>query len=138
MSERCVTCGCELAYPTAIHLVDCPNPIEKKREEKRGMVIDHTAEARKILEAVEPYTNNDLGVAMNSAHIHATLALVEQQRIANLISLGSQEFGVHGATDDLTICRPIYRVEDNKLILDPGIRAGLRIEEEVAEEDPND
>ena len=65
-------------------------------------------------------------------------ALVEQQRIANLISLGSQEFGVHGATDDLTICRPIYRVEDNKLILDPGIRAGLRIEEEVAEEDPND
>ena len=33
MSERCVTCGCELAYPTAIHIVDCPEPIEKKREE---------------------------------------------------------------------------------------------------------
>ena len=50
------------------------------------MVIDHAAEARKILGAVEPYTNKDLGVAMNFAHIHATLALVEQQRIANLIS----------------------------------------------------
>ena len=65
MSERCATCGCELAYPTAIHLVDCPNPIDKKREEisEREMGIDHAAEALKILEAVEPYTNNDLGVA---------------------------------------------------------------------------
>lgn len=82
MSERCVTCGCELAYPTAAHIVDCPNPIEKKREEisEREMVIDHAVEARKILEAVEPYTNNDLGVAMNSAHIHATLALVDAIR----------------------------------------------------------
>lgn len=22
-SDRCPTCGCELAYPTAIHVVDC-------------------------------------------------------------------------------------------------------------------
>ena len=33
MDERCTTCGCELAYPTAAHIVDCPEPIEKKREE---------------------------------------------------------------------------------------------------------
>lgn len=31
MSERCVTCGCELAYPTAIHLVDCPLTETKPR-----------------------------------------------------------------------------------------------------------
>ena len=103
--------------------------------------IDHVARAERLIESVRGWTvSTDAGAVVESllAQAEATLALVEQQRTANLISLGSQEFGVHGATDDLTIYRPVYRVEDNKLILDPGIRAGLRIEEEVAEEDPND
>ena len=103
--------------------------------------IDHEAKAEHLIGHIRGRTvSTDAGVLAEAmtAHAEATLALVEQQRIANLISLGSQEFGVHGATDDLTIYRPIYRVEDNKLILDPGIRAGLRIEEEVAEEAPND
>ena len=119
MSDRCVTCGCELAYPTAIHIVDCPEPIEKKREEisEREMVIDHAAEARKILEAVEPYTNNDLGVAMNSAHIHATLALVEQQRIANLLSIacGTSEGAMSHVARDFAYMTLIENGQDGMI-----------------------
>lgn len=48
--------------------------------------IDHAAEARKILER---YKTVGLHTAeATAAQAHATLALVEQQRIANLIALG--------------------------------------------------
>lgn len=67
--------------------------------------IDHAAEARKHLADVEAYENdahsfrfNDedgraiqalshAGISAQSAQVHATLALVEQQRVANLVAL---------------------------------------------------
>lgn len=42
MSERCATCGCELAYPTAIHLVDCPLTETKPRLFTLERTIDIT------------------------------------------------------------------------------------------------
>lgn len=50
--------------------------------------IDHAAEAVNFLGAVsfDTYGDDDRKVAL--AQVHATLALVEQQRIANLIALG--------------------------------------------------
>jgi len=60
--------------------------------------IDHAAEAREYLADTRDFIVNitepsvyALRVAANGfaeAHVHATLALVEQQRIANLIALG--------------------------------------------------
>ena len=58
--------------------------------------IDHAAEARRILSDVKPYRDQDLGVAMGSAQIHAILALVEQQRIANRLEytrLAIEQYG---------------------------------------------
>lgn len=44
--------------------------------------IDHAAEAQRIID------NPPGGEAVQRAQVHATLALVEQMRIANLIALG--------------------------------------------------
>lgn len=52
--------------------------------------IDHAAEAKKILEDLEPHRGQHLELDPQLAQVHATLALVEQQRIANLIELGEQ------------------------------------------------
>lgn len=49
--------------------------------------IDHAAEAVKLLENYAP----DYMVAQ----VHATLALVEQQRIANLLAVAQMEGGPH-------------------------------------------
>lgn len=54
--------------------------------------IDHAAEAEKHREYAESPGPGDPTLATNwllSAQVHATLALVEQQRIANLIALGA-------------------------------------------------
>lgn len=42
--------------------------------------IDHAAEARKLLADVEPLRDQHLEVAMTSAQVHATLALVDAVR----------------------------------------------------------
>jgi hypothetical protein len=48
--------------------------------------IDHAAEARQIVEAF--HAPSPEGAQMiTEAQVHATLALVEQQRIANIIAL---------------------------------------------------
>lgn len=48
--------------------------------------IDHAAEARQIVETF--YAPSPEGAQMiTEAQVHATLALVEQQRLANLISI---------------------------------------------------
>ena len=55
--------------------------------------IDHAAEARKAIESAYPialpYDSAEAQYhgALMEAQVHATLALVEQQRIANLIAL---------------------------------------------------
>lgn len=72
--------------------------------------IDHAAQARKIMLEVN---TDDRGVVplelldeiekwvydatMREAQVHATLALVEQQRIANLIALSVPQEISHGA-----------------------------------------
>lgn len=49
--------------------------------------IDHAAEAKKILEDLEPHRGQNLELDSQLVQAHATLALVEQQRIANMIAL---------------------------------------------------
>jgi hypothetical protein len=55
--------------------------------------IDHAAEAHTYIdyadEVIADGADSDVAIAIASvAQVHATLALVEQQRIANLIALG--------------------------------------------------
>jgi hypothetical protein len=50
---------------------------------------DHAAEAARVLRDVLADSNSSYGDGMAYAQVHATLALVEQQRIANLIALAS-------------------------------------------------
>lgn len=49
--------------------------------------IDHAAEAARVLAATTEPGESTYGNAMGYAQVHATLALAEQQRIANLIAL---------------------------------------------------
>ena len=59
--------------------------------------IDHAAEAlRRVLLPL------DNAALLASAQVHATLALVEQQRIANLIALGKTEERYWVEPDDET------------------------------------
>lgn len=58
--------------------------------------IDHAAKARYWLpQKGDGITPNHVAVAQ----VHATLALVEQQRIANLIALGNAEHGPYRYLD---------------------------------------
>ena len=51
--------------------------------------VDHAAEAKFCLERATPhFTPDDATLMVANAQVHATLALVEQQCIANLIALG--------------------------------------------------
>lgn len=65
--------------------------------------IDHAAESRAALAAAAA-TPADAEVLADpwllAAQVHATLALVEQQRIANIIALGARK---HDLTDGGTI-----------------------------------
>ncbi|WP_323986248.1 hypothetical protein [Microbacterium plantarum] len=53
--------------------------------------MDHAAEARRALRAAaeDPADIEGTDPWLLAAQVHATLALVEQQRIANLIALGA-------------------------------------------------
>ena len=59
--------------------------------------IDHATEARTLLTQSYAFTSSDMVLhtgetkadVIAQAHVHATLALVEQQRIANLIAMAS-------------------------------------------------
>lgn len=52
--------------------------------------IDHAAEARKVATAIENDPYSDMASFVAEAQLHATLALAEQQRIANLMGLFSE------------------------------------------------
>ena len=57
--------------------------------------IDHASMARQAMAAlsdVRKPTPAEASVAFAAAQVHATLALVEQQRIANLIAYGQIDF----------------------------------------------
>lgn len=103
--------------------------------------IDHAAEAMKIGEATFNYaeTDENAGAVVNivGALTHATLALVEQQRIANLIALAN----AHHASksyDDFEVARhaAVYALidymwhgpDDVHPIVHPNISAALGIE----------
>lgn len=77
--------------------------------------IDHAKEARRLLFSTGQFAEQDLGVAMASAQIHATLALVEQQRIANLIALGQFRVG----PDDLPPFRHLVMQPVNAYDVEP-------------------
>lgn len=53
--------------------------------------IDHAAEAKRLIElaSIQPDTDSARAVS-DAAQVHATLALVEQQRIANLLRLHAE------------------------------------------------
>lgn len=96
--------------------------------------IDHFAEARRLVLATEtrdwnqesPYVDRRLA----AAQVHATLALAEQQRIANLIALAeSGRTTTNGARSALS---GLYsgRAEDGSanMAIRPDIAAALGIE----------
>lgn len=68
--------------------------------------IDHAAEAFRVLKLPTAMEDATEANALAYAQVHATLALVEQQRIANLIALGSAEHGPYRYLDaGLTVLR---------------------------------
>ena len=65
--------------------------------------IDHAAEAQRHREYAESPGPGDPTLATNwllSAQVHATLALVEQQRIANLLTYIALPMEIHGTESD--------------------------------------
>lgn len=103
---------------------------------------DHAAEAQRIMAAGERAAANARDAAHNGAHkiadgygakahgcwmqaqVHATLALVEQQRIANLIALATS---AGSPVLDRAAQRALQRAnsEDYSLEVAPGIREAL-------------
>ena len=95
--------------------------------------IDHAAIAREQLRTAAPWLSSagrsDLGQVANilAAQGHATLALVEQQRIANLIALAAGGHGgptgfEHEAMDALGVLGTPHHLR-----LGPDIAAALKI-----------
>ena len=66
------------------------------------------------------------GMLAATAHVHATLALVEQQRIANLIALTKETFAAHEAREALGTFATAKLGE--QIGLRPDIAAALGIE----------
>lgn len=92
--------------------------------------IDHAAEARKALghiTGVDPATNQ-ITLALE-AQVHATLALVEQQRIANLIALtdhAHQRFGNYaGEAGGMGVLFSYGETPESNIRLRADIREGL-------------
>ena len=92
--------------------------------------IDHAARAERTIRAVMNYGDTPAEAAstvdMLAALTHATLALVEQQRISNLIALNRETFASHQALLTLSNARTVEVVE--QVGLDPAIAAALGIE----------
>ena len=101
--------------------------------------IDHAAEAVRVAYLADNYDRADhftgaVGVSIGVeslvqaqiAQVHATLALVEQQRIANLIALASSEIGelVSTGMGGLTEHQPHPDYGDTVMV--PALRAEIR------------
>ena len=84
--------------------------------------IDHAAEAREWIDAAARHPGATSTAIL--AQAEATLALVEQQRIANLIALSQVQDGIGtSAYSALAVMSPDRR----HTIIDPNIAAALRI-----------
>jgi hypothetical protein len=83
--------------------------------------IDHAAEARSLIGAhMSDWRNGEVAVAQGTeALVYATLALVEQQRIQNLIALAGLVF-------------PDGRTHLPMLVTDPIGEYGVRVKPEIA------
>lgn len=92
--------------------------------------IDHAAKARKLLAR---YENASLHIIeATAAQAHATLALVEQQRIANLVALSTSGLGPLMQAGDRALLESVPHPEwPNTTIevLHPEIRIALGLEE---------
>ena len=87
--------------------------------------IDHVAEAVALLNLAVT-AQGDPRHLIAAAQAHATLALVEQQRIANLIALLKDTFASHEA---LEVLSDVATAQSGQLIsLRPDIAAALGIE----------
>lgn len=86
--------------------------------------IDHAAVAVRTLDGIEGKSLPTDVIAAHTAHalVHATLALAEQQRIANLIALAAHEPGNTGAYFRSVLSVP---GEHDTLSLRDEIREGL-------------
>lgn len=81
---------------------------------------DHAAESRKLLDGYPAVVGNR---PFDVAQVHATLALVEQQRIANLIAVvvsaaGGVAKGVHSSEDYLRLHAKVNPIISEVLGLD--------------------
>ena len=89
--------------------------------------IDHAAVAHDILAHVPTNGGVTYSDWMAEAQAHATLALVEQQRVANLIALLKDTFASHEA---LEVLSDVATAQSGQLIsLRPDIAAALGIKE---------
>ena len=93
--------------------------------------IDHAAEAVRLIElsSVNPSADESRTVSAE-AQVHATLALVEQQRIANLhaIACGTSEGEMSHVARDFAYMTLIENGQDG--MLRPDIAAALGIKQE--------
>lgn len=94
--------------------------------------IDHAGEAEAWLRGVDIGDSLDADVlAVAKAQVHATLALVEQRRIANVIALASRKWEL-ARGGDITFSILEQSVSDDGQIqmarLDPTIAAALGLD----------
>ena len=68
--------------------------------------IDHAAAARNLLEMDSGIDDDMVAPVIAIAQVHATLALVEQQRIANLIALSASGIGPLMQAGDRALMHP--------------------------------
>lgn len=94
---------------------------------------DHAARARQILTQTLEHSQTDENtwalVSILAAQVEATLALVEQQRLANLLALGTVADGVlaEQPATDARAALVVYREHD-----DPDLGGWLDLRPEVA------
>lgn len=79
--------------------------------------IDHVAEARHLLANYPGVVGNR---PFDVAHVHATLALVEQQRIANLVALMTS--AARGVSDNTVSVQDYMKMFEK---LNPQVMEGL-------------
>lgn len=96
--------------------------------------IDHAAEARRLLDLVPASMHKDEVFAVSQ--VHATLALVEQQRIHNLVALAQGGHGVSMGVENIALdaLRELHSSDngpwaEQTVKLRPEIREALGIDE---------
>lgn len=69
-----------------------------------GVRVHHVESAKKILLGVEELVSTDqISAAGSFAQAHATLALVEQQRVANLIAYAADVDVIRGGNHEVNV-----------------------------------